>query len=178
MAGSLVNFKVKNAKSFYAALERAKAAAKSLKAPLTLIAADFYRTQKDIWAVSGAGRYPDLSAAYKRRKQKKHGFVYPILRANGFLENAAAVQGGSGNITVITDKNLQLGISDSAIPYAAYHQSDAPRKKIPLRKFLFIGPEVPQFASAEQLGRVDRWKNILQNYLVTQAVQAGVGKAK
>ncbi len=33
----------------------------------------------------GGSRFKDLSPAYKKRKQREHGFVYPILKATSDL---------------------------------------------------------------------------------------------
>lgn len=172
------SYSVDNDKSFRKALNLAYQATGDLTIPFTLIAADFYRSQKAIFQLKSPGQYPDLSETYKPRKLKKVGFLYPILKLNGYLEVAASVQNGPGNITQITPKELTMGVDEKSVPYAIYHQSDAPRKKIPLRKFLFIGPEAPKFANSEQQGRLERWLGILNGYMVEKLNQSGAGKAK
>lgn len=171
------SYSVDNDRAFRNALDSAKADIDDLTIPFTLIAADFYRSQKAIWGLSGPGQYPDLAESTKKEKQRKVGFLYPILKRNGFLEAAASIQNGPGNITIIGPHDLTFGVSDSAVPYAKYHQSDEPRKKIPLRKFLFIGPEAIRFASSEQQGRLERWMGILNNFVNQKLNQSGAGKA-
>jgi len=67
-----------------------------------------------------------------------------------------------GSISSIGPLSLIFGTS---INYAIYHQSDKARFKIPLRKMLFIGPE-STFANDEQKGRLTRWLNILNDYVL------------
>lgn len=169
-----VSYSVDNDKRFQKALNEAREGITDLRIPFTLIAADFYRSQAAIFGLNGPGQYPDLSEAYKRRKQALVGFVYPILKKSGALEVAASVQKGPGNITTITPSELQMGVDGNTITYALFHQSDAPRSKIPLRKFLFIGPE-SKFASNEQKGRLERWINILNENVAAIARQKGFG---
>jgi hypothetical protein len=54
-----------------------------------------------------------------------------------------------------------------------YHQSDDPRSKIPLRKFLFIGPE-SSFANSDQAGRLQRWLGYVQSYVTAKVRLSGV----
>ena len=172
------SYSVDNDKSFRQALVKALELTGDLRVPFTLIAADFYRSQKAIWKLQSPGAYPDLSEAYKPRKKKKVGFLYPILKLNGFLEAAASVQNGPGNITKISQTELIMGVDSRAVPYAIYHQSDAPRSKIPLRKFLFIGPEAISFASSEQIGRMERWLGIINEFVAQKLQQSGMGVNK
>lgn len=170
-----VSYSIENDQIFQKALADAKKVANDLRIPFTLIAADFYRSQKAIWQLKSPGQYPDLSESYKPKKLKKVGFLYPILKLNGYLETAASIQGGPGNITEIGKTELSMGVDEKVVPYAIYHQSDAPRKKIPLRKFLFIGPEAIRFANSEQQGRLERWLGILNGYITTSLVDSGLG---
>jgi hypothetical protein len=169
------SYSVDNDNAFKAALEKASKSIDDLRIPFTLIAADFYRSQAAIWKLKSPGKYPDLSKAYKPKKLKAVGFIYPILKRNGYLEIAASVQGGSGNITRIEAKSLTMGVDDGTVPYAKYHQSDETRKKIPLRKFLFIGPEAISFASSEQVGRLERWMGILNEFMAQKLKDSGAG---
>jgi len=172
------SYSVDNDKKFKDALDGARQITDDLRIPFTLIAADFYRSQAAIWKLKSPGQYPDLSEKYKRRKLKKVGFLYPILKLNGFLEVAASVQNGRGNITRITAHEITIQVDDNVVPYAKYHQSDEPRKRIPLRKFLFIGPEAKKFASSNQIGRMERWTGILNGFLSQKLKQTGLGDVK
>lgn len=171
-----IQFKVDENGAFRAALDRAKAVVKDLKQPFNAIADDFFRTQGEFFALSGPGPFPDLKPRYKVRKQAIYGFAYPILRAGGSLE--AAATGGSGSVREIGELEAVFGVDERQVPHAVYHNSDAPRSKIPLRKFVFVGPEAPQFAIGEQKTRVDRWKNILNDYVLQRLALAGLGQVK
>jgi hypothetical protein len=178
MAPGFTSYSVDNDKQFAKSIANARKLTNDLRIPFTLIASDFYRSQRGIFSLKSPGLYPDLSESYKPQKQKKVGFIYPILKRNGFLETAASVQKGPGNITNIRPLELEMGVDGSVIPYANYHQSDAPRKKIPLRKFLFIGPEAPRFANSEQQGRLERWLGIMNEFIAQKLKQSGMGDVK
>lgn len=108
---------------------------------------------------------------YQYFKQRKAGLSkgYPLLKFTGALEESVTKIGGGGNITEINKDSLILG---TEVDYAAYHNSDAPRSKIPLRKFLFIGPESREFASNKDFsGRLGRWNNILNDFVLKQMAQ-------
>lgn len=173
-----ISFQVDPDRSFDKALKALAKVTSDFRVPLQKIAEDFYRTQKPIFEMKGPGPYPDLSTLYKIRKRRLYGFIYPILKANGRLAKAASEQGASGNITEINETDVSFGVNENTIPYAAFHQSDAPRRKIPLRKFLFIGPEAPQFASSDQMRRVSRWTQILNSFMMEKMKQTGAGKVE
>lgn len=137
----------------------------SLKVPLSLIADDFYKSERAIFQLKSKGAYEDLSEKYKKRKIKEKGFAYPILKRDGDLEKSLTVRGGPGNITIVEDKFLIVG---SAVPYAAVHQFGAPSKNIPSRPIVFIGPETSKFEASDRAGlggRLTRWSNILDGYV-------------
>lgn len=187
------SYKIQNDVAFNAALDKARAQVNDLRLVFRLIAADFYKSQRSIFKLKSAGQYPDFGGfhpfvrvskngpqrreAYKLRKFKKLGFDYPLLVGKtGALRDASSVKDAPGNITLIGKQSLVIGVSDAAIPYAKFHQSDRPRKILPLRKFLFIGPEAPKFASSDQKGRLERWLNIISDNLpVLIQRQSGLG---
>ena len=175
------SYSIKNDQAFNAALQRAKKAVSDLRIPFELIAIDFYKSQKAIFSLKGPGQYPDFGGfkpnatgaivngqkvsrrdLYKSRKKKAVGFDYPLLVGKSKrLKTAASIKGGAGNITIVSKQSLTMGVDDKSVPYAKYHQSDKPRKKLPQRKFLFIGPE-SSFANSEQKGRLQRWLQIFR----------------
>ena len=105
-----------------------------------LLANDFYKDEKRIFKLKGKGQYQDLTEPYKIQKLKKHGFVYPILKATGALE-ASLTNPSDGNAILIRKKeNMLIGTS---VPYAVYHHSLAARKKMPRRPLWFIEPTQP-----------------------------------
>lgn len=162
----VISYSIDNDRRFRDGLARAAAAISDLRIPFALIAADFYKSEQAIFGLSSAGQYPDFKSGgadspYARRKQKLVGFKYPLLVRSGRLAASILSPSAPGAIYSATEKLLTIGTS---VPEGTYHQSDEPRSKIPLRKFLFIGPEAPQFATSDQVGRLTRWLNILNDY--------------
>ncbi len=192
MAEVFTSYVVDNDRTFRDALKRAQDVTSDLRLPFALILADFYRSQKAIFSLKGPGLYPpfknsvghkeakskgknqsyetDAYSPYQRAKIKAVGFDYPLLVRTGALAASLLSANARGSVAIIGPTELTIG---TTIPYGIFHQSDAPRKKIPLRKFLFIGPEAPQFASSEQAGRPERWMNILNDYTLKKMKQVG-----
>jgi len=190
-----VSYSVKADKAFADQVARALDAVTDLRIPFQLIAKDFYKSQKAIFNLKGPGQYEDFKGKkigqirkaplqvatadrtpiskgydsytpYQYYKEKKTGLRkgYPLLKFSGVLEKSVTQIGGPGNITDIQKRSLTLG---TTVPYGKYHQSDDPRKKIPLRKFLFIGPESSRFAANKDMtGRLERWNNIINQYIL------------
>lgn len=164
------SYEVDNDKRFRDAINRAKKEVQDLTIPLTLISKDFFRSNKAIWALKGPGQYPDLSDVYKQRKKEKFKFVYPILKANGALERSLTNPTDSNSINEIINKAML--IVGTKVKYGIYHQSDEPRTKIPLRKFLFIGPE-SSFAPSSLSGRAERWLNTINSFVLAKLGNVG-----
>lgn len=152
------SYSIQNDREFGAAIERAASQVSDLRVAFGLIARDWFKSNKAQFSLKGSGQYQPLSEKYAIRKAKKHGNK-PILVATGRLRDSLTNQGTDESIIRITEKSMILG---TTVPYGVYHQSDAPRSKIPLRKFFFIGPEAPRSASSEVTGRLERWINILE----------------
>lgn len=171
MAEAFTSYSVDNDRKFREALKRASEVSTDLRIPLGLISADFYKSQQAIWKLKGPGKYPPFKGAinpntghtaYQDEKLKKVGFDYPLLVRTGSLAASLSGPGNKGSINKITPLSLTIGTS---IPYGIYHQSDEGRSKIPLRKFLFIGPEAPSFATNEQVGRLERWLGYVEDHI-------------
>lgn len=177
---AFVSYIVENDKLFKAAVIRASEAVDDLRVPFGLIMWDFYKSEQAIFKLKSAGKYPDFKSGgadspYAKRKQKLVGFQYPLLVRSGRLAASMLNPLAQGAIARIDRLSLTIGTS---IEYGIYHQSDAPRTKIPLRKFLFIGPEAPEFASSEQTGRTERWLNIINDYVLKKMKQSGAFNGK
>lgn len=177
MADPLIttSYSVDNDRRFRDAFARAAAGLTDLRIPFNLILKDFYRSEKAIFGLKSPGQYPDfknggIESRYAKYKIKKVGFAYPLLVRTGALAASLLGPTNRGSIALISPLSLIIGTS---IPYAIFHQSDAARKKIPLRKFLFIGPEAPQFANSDQSGRPERWLNILNDFVLAKIRSAG-----
>ena len=120
-----------------------------------LISGDFYKDEKQIFGLKSAGKYKDLKPATKKYKLKNYGFIYPILFATGKLGNSLMNPNAPDAVHEEGKKSLVLGTD---VEYGIYHQSDKPRKKIPLRKFLFMDD-----------ARAQRWSG----YLLANAIKQG-----
>lgn len=165
---AFTSYIIENDRRFKDALERARAACDDLRIPFSLILNDFYRSEQAIFKLQGPGQYPDFKnggpeSRYAKLKMKQVGFKYPLLFKTGKL--AASLLGPKNEGSIATVRPLEMFFG-TAVPYAIYHQSDEPRAKIPLRKFLFIGPEAPQFANSDQTGRPERWLNIMNDFVL------------
>jgi phage gpG-like protein len=178
------SYELVNDERVASALRRAASVSKDLRIPFAQIAKDFQKSRKAIFALRSAGQYPDLSTkpffawwekdedlrrqydgGYKEYKEAKFGFAYPILKATGRLEKSVTDPGDPENVTRIGPIEMELG---TRVPYAVYHQSDEPRSRIPLRKFLFVGPESLKFANSEVSGFPERALNTLNSYVLRQ----------
>lgn len=180
MAEQFTSYSVDNDRKFRGALKRASQVSTDLRVPLGLILSDFYRSQQAIFKLKGPGQYPEFKGekdpktgmtAYQARKKKEVGFDYPLLVRKGPLSKSLLGPSNPGSISKITQLSLAIGTS---IKYGIYHQSDSTRTKLPLRKFLFIGPEAAQFATSEQKGRLERWQGIIQDHIEKQIRKAGL----
>ena len=121
--------------------------------------------------MSGPGQYPDLRPKTKAEKTRLGFSVYPILKRTGRLAESLTNPAHTDAINEIVNKTvLFIG---SRVEYLVFHQSDASRTIIPLRKVLFIGPEAPRFATGEQIGRLQRWVSILEEYEISLAEAEG-----
>lgn len=177
MAESFTSYHVDNDRRFRNAVQRAAKAIGDLTVPLGFIAIDFYKSEQAIFKLQSPGQYPDFKnggpqSRYAQLKQKKVGFKYPLLVRTGRLATSLLGKGNAGNVTQISRISLTVG---TTVPYGIYHQSDKARPVMPLRKFLFIGPE-STFATNEQKGRLDRWTKILNSFVVNQAKATGAFK--
>lgn len=190
MAESFTSYSVDNDKRFRNALQRVADQIGDLRVPFGQISRDFYRSEQAIFKLKGPGQYPPLSTrafrawwekdkelnreypeGYREYKRAKYGFDYPLLVRSGRLAASLTGPRNRDSINIIGKTTLVIG---SATPYGIYHQSDAPRSKIPLRKFLFIGPEAKRFANSDQMGRLDRWVGYLFDYMGQVAIKNGL----
>lgn len=182
MADSFTSYSVDNDKKFRSALKEASKISQDLRIPFGLISADFYKSQQSIWKLKGPGKYPQFKGkinpktgmtAYQAQKKRSVGFDYPLLVRTGSLAASLSGPNNRGSINKATPISLTIGTS---IPYGIYHQSDEGRTKIPLRKFLFIGPEAAQFANGEQAGRLDRWLGYIDDHIKRTLKKQGLSK--
>jgi phage gpG-like protein len=163
MSLGFTSYTVENDEKLSRALERAASTVSDLRIPLSQIAKDFRKSRQAIFTLKGPGQYPDLNEKYKKRKIKILGSAYPILKLTGRLDRSVTNASDPENVSRIGKQSAELG---TTTPYAIYHQSDAPRTKIPLRKFLFVGPESVKFANSEVSGFPERALNTLNSFVL------------
>lgn len=163
---AFTSYSIENDRIFQEALKNAKDAVGDLTVPLRQIAGDFYKSQNAIFDPdrTGPGQYPDLSEKYKKEKKASVGFAYPILLRTGRLRNSVTGLGmkpnsSEGSAKVIDKSELEL---KTTVPYAEKHQEGI---GVPMRKMFFIGPEAIRFANNDQMGRLQRWTDILKGYV-------------
>jgi len=174
MGAGFISYNVDNDNLFRDAIKRASGIIADFRIPFQLIANDFYRSEQSIFQLKSEGQYPAISKKYGETKQKKYGFQYPLLVRKGRLADSLSSGDGGESLLEITPTSLTIG---TKTPYGVYHQSDRPRKIIPLRKFLFIGPEAPAFANSDQAGRTQRWLNIINDFALKKLKKSGGGFA-
>ncbi len=166
-SGGFSSYSVDNDRRFAKALKKAYEATGDLTIPLIEITKDWFRSNKAIFNLKSEGQYPDLKDSTKKKKLRQYGFVYPIFRAEGDLEKSLLNPTDFFAVhQIINKKTLVLG---TAIPYAIFHQSDAPRKVLPQRKMVFIGPESAFSAENDIVGRLQRWTQYLQNHIMASS---------
>jgi phage gpG-like protein len=181
------SYNVDTDRKFKEWLERARAESSDLSEPLRRISFDFFRSEGAIFNLKGPGQYPIFKnstasmktnpngtqkflgttneSRYQKWKKRKYGFDYPLLKATGKLAKSLTDPADANAIALITNKtDLIIG---TRVEYGIFHQSDKPRDTIPLRKFLFIGPESIQFTNSPDIaGRTGRWLNILNDHIL------------
>ena len=164
MAAAFTSYEVENDQEFRAALKRAGEKVSDLRIPFRIILKDFHKSEEAIFELESAGQYPDFKTEESRDlKIAAVGFDYPLLERTGRLRDSVTKPNAPGSIAEVRKDELIIG---TALEYGIFHQSDAPRKKIPLRKFLFIGPEAQRFAVGRTKGRLERWLGILNDYVL------------
>lgn len=84
-------------------------------------------------------REEDESGVVWPRRVGEEDYTWPILRKSLKMISAATKLGAPGNITSAEHRRLILGIRDTDVHYAKYHQSSRlPRKKLPRRQFFYL----------------------------------------
>lgn len=111
------------------------------------IISDFYKSEKALVFSARPGKYADLSSSTKKSKARKVGFVYPILRVSGRLEESLTIRRSRENITENKPTELIIG---TKTPYGPYLQSGT--RKMPARPFHLI----------DVGGRRERWMRMIQ----------------
>jgi len=156
MAG-FTSYDVDFDKRFERIVKRFTKEIKDLRFPLTEAARVIKKFQTANFTLKGSGKYPALSPRYAARKKRLIG-NQPIMVFNGRLKRAV-IGRTSDSVLEVGKESLVVGEKTG---YGIFHQSDAPRTTLPLRKFLFL---------TEQM--VDQVVKIMVNYLLDTAEDSG-----
>jgi phage gpG-like protein len=122
---------------------------------------DFYAQEKDQFASEGAEggeKWPELAPEYAEWKATAFPGK-PILQRSGDLYGSLTSPNNPNAVRIEERKTLTLG---SRVPYAIYHQSPLPRKRLPRR---------PEIMLTEPFKRAVM--HHIQTYLVQMASQMG-----
>lgn len=164
----VTSYIIENDREFARQLDRLSELTNNMKVPFSLIAMDFYRSEKMIFALKGPGLYPDLATSTKIQKiyynpGKGPGSEYPILFRTGRLARSLLSSTSPESDFSLTKSELIMG---TKVPYAIFHQSDEPRTRLPQRKVVFIdGGPLERSKGANKSGRRDRWEKIIFSYI-------------
>ncbi len=180
MVEKVTSYIVENDADFNRAIERLRKTTNDFRVPFGLIAKNFYQSNKKIFKLKSAGKYPDLGGLNpntipdgqtetnevraKRAKLREVGFIYPLMVRTGRLASSLVNPSDGETVRQISKTGLVLGTS---VPYTKYHQSDEPRTKIPQRKVVFIdGGPLETSRGAKTSGRREAWLNIINKYIL------------
>lgn len=163
------SYYVENDAEFKAMLNRAAERVSDLRVAFREIQRDWWKANKAQFSLKGSGQYPPLSPKYAARKAVTHPGA-PILVRSGRLRDSLTNRGTSDTISQIGKLSLVTG---TTVPYGIYHQSDEPRDRLPLRKFLFIGPEGRANPDNKTRGKLERWYGYIEAEVQRQLNQVG-----
>ncbi len=109
MRTDFLSMDVEGLESLEAKIDRARRLLSDLSPMWELFLSDFYKDEKRIFQRTGPGPYADLSAAYKVRKQRIHGFIYPINFATGEVADSLTRRGAPGSVAEIRPTYMVIG---------------------------------------------------------------------
>lgn len=155
---TIQSYSIENDAEFRAAIEAAGEKVGDLRFAFKEISRDWFKSNKSIFNLKGSGLFPPLNEKYAAQKKKKFP-ASPIMVRSGRLRDSISGRPNADSIVRIGKLSLIMG---TTVPYGIFHQSDAPRSRIPLRKFLFIGAEAPRTAPSRVTGRQERFLKILE----------------
>jgi hypothetical protein len=159
----VVKFQVDPDKAFQKEIEATLREVEDLTVPYGLMIQSWFKSNRAIFALKGPGKYPDLTQAYKTRKQREVGFVYPILKRSGAL--AASITNPSDSFAIAKVLNKRTLILGSSIPYGGYLHGGT--KHMKARPWVLLGAE--QTAPEEINQRREAWIEILRSWVEQKA---------
>lgn len=140
-----------------------------LRPVLTLIRESWFKGNRAIFALKGPGKFADLTAKYKKRKQLQLGFVYPILKRRGLastdsLESALTVPDSKHSIARIIGKfSLYVGVNESNDIFRYLYEGTS---KMKARPYIFVGAEQTMPSNYELNNRAKAWNKLIVDYVM------------
>lgn len=142
-------------------LAKARKQVSDLTIPLTLIAQQWFKSNKAIFTLKTRGAYVDLSPLYKKWKTNVLGSPYPILKLSGDLEASITEPADPFAVSYILSKtDLFVG---SKIAYAGVHHKGSRKRNIPIRPVVLFGNE--QVAPQALRTRIKTWERMVMKYV-------------
>lgn len=180
MAGNF-DFTIENNEAFQKGLDRLGRETNDFRIPFRLISSDFYRSQRKLFTLTSEGLYPPLggfnfnqvqangltrrqNAENRKERETGHPWAPILFGKTGDLKDSTLSPTHRYSLYFLGRQELNIGTS---VPYGKFHQNDAPRTKLPQRKFVFIdgGPNDGSKDSAIT-GRRERWLNIINDHVI------------
>jgi len=171
---------IENQVKFQKSLDRLGKLTSDFRIPFRLIASDFYRSQKQLFKLQGAGLYNPLggfnfslveanglsrrrNAEDEKERRTGHAWNPILLGETGDLRDSTLSKDHKYSIFFLGRQELSIG---SSVPYGPFHQSDKGRETMPERKFIFIDGGAGDKSKGSGInGRRERWKSIVQDHI-------------
>lgn len=138
---------IENADKVVNILNNVKKTAKDMRPYYEAIISDYFKSNEALIFSASPGKYADLKPKTKDQKQRKFGFVYPMLVSSGRLKESMTNRGSSEAIVRMNKLNLELG---TKTPYASYLQDGTSKMEARPPVLIDVG------------GRQKRWERILK----------------
>ena len=171
----MVTLTVDKNKEFERALKEASRKLDDLRIPLSIIAKEWFKSNKAIFALGGYGKYAKYSKGYEKWKMKQFGSIQ-VLKVSGALEKSLTNPTDKFSVNTITNKKtLTVGtkvLSKGGAPYAIYLQNGT--KFMKARPPVLFGTE--QVAPTKLNVRVSNWGLILRTYVLQKSKSFGTIK--
>ena len=145
---------------FLRLVEKSRKKVDDLRPALESMSIRWFRSNKGIFLLKSKGGYEDdLSKKYKVLKERAVGFVYPMLKFTGGLEDSLTNMGNEHAYKqFIGKKGVEIG---TTIPYASFLQDGT--KFMPARPPVLLGAE--KQATVEQGKNIEEWSRILVGFV-------------
>ena len=171
----MVTLTVDPNKEFEKALKDASRKMDDLRIPMSLIAKEWFKSNRAIFSTAGYGKYEKYKSNYAKWKMKQFGRIQ-VLKVSGQLEKSLTNPRNEFSVNqIINKKTLIVGtkvLSKKGAPYAIYLQNGT--KFMKARPPVLFGTE--QIAPTKLNKRVSNWGLILRAYVLQKSKTFGTIK--